>query len=345
MRNVTLKQLRAFAAVIHAGTVTGAAKILNVTAPAVTMQVQLLEDQMELPLLDRAGDRFQPSDAGREVLAAVARIERALADCGAALDAMKGLNAGRVSVGIVSTAKYFAPGALGAFARSHPGIEVALVVGNREDIIAALRGDAIDVAIMGRPPLDIEVEQSPIGDHPHIIVAPAGHPLAGRRVSPADLAGYTFLVREPGSGTRTLMERFFQEAGVAARIGMEIGSNETIKQAVMAGLGLSFISAHTVAAEIGDGRLVALDVEGLPVVRQWFVVKRSAKRLTPPAAALSDFLAQRGAEFLPRPLAAAGAKVGKKKVSSPLPGGERSDRPSDPGEGVGRSPRKKKLPA
>ena len=102
-------------------------------------------------------------------------------------------------------------------------------------------------------------------------------------------------MREPGSGTRTLMERFFQEAGVAPRIGMEIGSNETIKQAVMAGLGLSFISAHTVAAEIGDGRLVVLDVEGLPVVRQWFVVKRSAKRLTPPAAALSDFLAHRTA--------------------------------------------------
>ncbi|MDF2997474.1 MAG: transcriptional regulator, LysR family [Xanthobacteraceae bacterium] len=316
MRNVTLKQLRAFAAVIRAGTVTGAAKLLNVTAPAVTMQVQLLEDQMDLPLLDRAGDRFQPSDAGREVLAAVARIERALADCGAALDAMKGLDAGRVSIGIVSTAKYFAPGALGAFARSHPGIEVALVVGNREDIIAALRGDAIDVAIMGRPPLDIEVEQTPIGDHPHIIVAPTGHPLIGRRLTPADLEGYSFLMREPGSGTRTLMERFFQEAGMAPRIGMEIGSNETIKQAVMAGLGLTFISAHTLAAEIADGRLVMLDVEGLPVVRQWFVVKRSAKRLTPPAAALSDFLAQRGAEFLPRPMETPVAKPARKKARS-----------------------------
>lgn len=316
MRNVTLKQLRAFAAVIKAGTVTGAAKLLNVTAPAVTMQVQLLEDQMDLPLLDRAGDRFQPSDAGREILAAVSRIEQALADCGAALDAMKGLDAGRVSVGIVSTAKYFAPGALGAFARSHPGIDVALVVGNREDIIAALRGDAIDVAIMGRPPLDIEVEKSLIGDHPHIIVAPAGHPLGGRRLVAADLVGHTFLVREPGSGTRTLMERFFQEAGVVARIGMEIGSNETIKQAVMAGLGLSFISAHTVAAEIADGRLIVLDVEGLPVVRQWFVVKRSAKRLTPPAAALSDFLAQRGSEFLPRPLEAVAGKAGKTKARS-----------------------------
>jgi len=303
MRNVTLKQLRALAAVIETGTVTAAARLLNVTPPAVTMQVQLLEDQMGLPLLDRAGDRFQPSDAGREIIAAVARIERALADCGAALDAMKGLDAGRVSVGIVSTAKYFAPSALGVFARSHPGIDVALVVGNREEIVAALRGDAVDVAIMGRPPLDMEVDKSPIGEHPHIVVAPADHPLAGRRIAPSDLAGVTFLVREPGSGTRTLMERFFQDAGVTPRVGMEIGSNETIKQAVIAGLGLAFISAHTVAAEVADGRLAVLDVEGLPVVRQWFVVKRSAKRLTPPAAALNDFLAQRGAEFLPRPLA------------------------------------------
>lgn len=152
MRNVTLKQLRAFAAVIDGGTVTRAAKALNVTPPAVTMQVQALEDQLGLPLLDRAGDRFLPSDAGREVLAATARVERALADCGAALDAMKGLDAGRVCVGIVSTAKYFAPNALGAFSRAHPSIEVALVVGNREDIIAALRHNSVDVAIMGRPP-------------------------------------------------------------------------------------------------------------------------------------------------------------------------------------------------
>ena len=303
MRNITLKQLRALAAVIETGTVTAAARQLHVTPPAVTMQIQLLEDQLGLPLLDRAGDRFQPSDAGREVLAAVARIERALADCGATLDAMKGLDAGRVCVGIVSTAKYFAPNALGVFARGHPGIDVALVVGNRGDIISALRGDIIDVAIMGRPPLDIEVDKTLLGPHPHVIIAPAEHPLLGRKIPASLLAGSTFLVREPGSGTRTLMERFFQEAGVEPRIGMEIGSNETIKQAVMAGLGLSFISAHTIAAEVSDGRLATLDVEGLPVVRQWFVVKRSAKRLTPPASALNEFLARRGSEFLPRPIA------------------------------------------
>lgn len=306
MRNVTLKQLRALTAVIDAGTVTLAARQLNVTPPAVTMQIQLLEEQVGLPLLDRAGDRFRPSDAGREVIAMARRVERAMAECGATLDAMKGLDAGRVSVGIVSTAKYFAPHALGAFARLHPGIDVALVVGNREEIIAALRGDVIDVAVMGRPPLDIEVEKTLLGPHPHVIIAPTGHALCRRPVAAEELAGSTFLVREPGSGTRTLMERFFQHAGVEPKIGMEIGSNETIKQAVMAGLGLSFISAHTIAAEVADGRLALLDVEGLPVVRQWFVVKRSAKRLTPPAAALNAFLAESGATFLPRPVNPAG---------------------------------------
>jgi len=299
MRNATLKQLRALAAIIDTGTVTAAAKRLNVTPPAVTMQVQLLEEHLGLPLLDRAGDHFQPSAAGREVLAAVARVERALADCGAALDAMKGLKAGLVSVGLVSTAKYFVPNALGAFARTHPGIDIALVVGNREEIIAALMSDTIDLAIMGRPPLDMEVDKNPIGPHPHLMIAPVDHPLLGRRLKPEALAGSTFLSREPGSGTRNLMERFFRENGVDPRIGMEIGSNETIKQAVMAGLGLAFISAHTVAAEIADGRLAVLDVEGLPVIREWFVVKRSAKRLTPPAAALTEFLGRRGSEFLP----------------------------------------------
>ncbi|QIB33613.1 LysR family transcriptional regulator [Ancylobacter pratisalsi] len=299
MRNATLKQLRAVAAIVETGTVTAAARKLNVTPPAVTMQVQQLEEHLGLPLLDRAGDRFQPSAAGREVLAAVARIEQAMADCGAALDAMRGLRAGRVDVGLVSTAKYFAPAALGAFARQHPGIDVSLVVGNREEMIAALRSDAIDVAIMGRPPVDIEVDKTLIGNHPHLMIAPVDHPLIGRRVPASVLANASFLSREPGSGTRGLMEKFFQESGIEPRIAMEIGSNETIKQAVMAGLGLAFISAHTIAAEVDDGRLAILDIEGLPVVRQWFVVKRTAKRLTPPAAALAEFLGRRGAEFLP----------------------------------------------
>lgn len=300
VRSLTLKQLRALAAVADTGAVSAAARRLEVTPPAVTMQVQLLEASVGLPLLDRSGDKFRPTDAGREVVEAVERIEAALRDCVAALEAMKGLDGGRVSVAIVSTAKYFAPMALGAFARAHPRIDLSLMVGNRAEVLDLLRSDRVDVAIMGRPPEDLDNVRAVIGDHPHIVIAEPGHELAGRRaLQPSALSGQVFLMREKGSGTRGLMERLFERDGVALRAGMEIGSNETIKQAVIAGLGLAFISAHTVAAEIADGRLVQLDVVGLPAMRQWHVVRRAAKRLTPPAAAMVAFLSERGAEFLP----------------------------------------------
>lgn len=300
MRNVTLKQLRALAAIIEAGSVTGAAKRLNVTPPAVTMQVQLLEKLLGVPLLDRLGERFKPTDAGREVVETARRIEAELHNCAASIEALRNLGGGRVAVGVVSTAKYFAPHALGAFRREYPQIELFLTVGNREEIIAALKADRIDVAVMGRPPDDLAVDMHLMGDHPHGIIAAPSHRWAGRKgLKAADFAQETFLVREPGSGTRMLMERFFAEAGLRPVMGMEVGSNETVKQAVMAGLGLSFISAHTIAAEIESGRLVLLDVEGLPIIRQWFVAKRSDKRLAPAAAAVKAFLVERGRQFLP----------------------------------------------
>jgi LysR family transcriptional regulator for metE and metH len=242
----------------------------------------------------------RPTEGGRELLAAGARIEAALGECGEALEALAGMDGGRVSVGVVSTAKYFAPRALAAFAKAHPNVEIRLQVGNRAETISALRSFDLDFAVTGRPPGDFEVEKDVIGDHPHIIVGPPDHALARRkRIALADLGKEAFLVREQGSGTRLLMQRLFAEAGLSPEIGMEIGSNETIKQAVMAGLGIAFISAHTVSAEIEDGRLAALNVNGLPVVRQWFVVKQREKRLLPAAQALWSFLATSGVRFLP----------------------------------------------
>lgn len=300
MRSVTLKQLRALSAVIETGSVTGAAKRLNVTPPAVTMQVQLLEELLGVPLLDRLGERFRPTNAGREVIETTLRIETELHNCSAAMEALRNLSGGRVAVGVVSTAKYFAPHALGAFRREYPQIELSLVVGNREEIILALKADRIDIAIMGRPPSELAVDMHVMGDHPHVMIAPPDHPWVGRTgLKPADFANETFLVREPGSGTRTLMEKFFAQADIRPVMAMEVGSNETVKQAVMAGLGLSFISAHTIAAELEGGRLALLDVVGLPIVRQWFVAKRTDKRLAPAAAAVKAFLVDRGRHFLP----------------------------------------------
>ena len=300
MRHVTLRQLRTFAEVLRRGNYAAAAQALHLTPPAVTLQMRELEQRAGLPLLERCGARLQPTEAGLELANAAQRIDLAISECADALAALRGLKGGRVSIGVVSTAKYFAPHALGAFSRAFPSVEIRLEVGNRSTIIAALEANTLDLALTGRPPEHLEVDQAPIGAHPHVIVARPDHPQARRKRMPAStLAAETFLVREPGSGTRNLMEHFLKESRVTPRIGMEMASNETIKQAVMAGLGIAFLSAHTVSAELGDRRLVLLDIAGLPVVRQWFIVKLARRRLLPAAQALRQFLIDEGEKFLP----------------------------------------------
>ncbi|WP_179243974.1 LysR family transcriptional regulator [Tistlia consotensis] len=300
LRSVTLKQLRALAGLQRSGSVSATAQELGVTPPAVTMQLKQLEAAAALPLVERSAQGFAVTQAGAELVETARRIEEALRDGTEALTLLKRAGGGHVAVGVVSTAKYFAPRVLAAFAAIHPGVEIRLDVGNRSETLAALREHELDIAVMGRPPEDFEIDQATIGDHPHIIVAPPDHPLAEARDLPLEaLAGETFLLREEGSGTRALTLRLFARAGFAPRFGMAVNSNETIKQAVMAGLGIAMISGHTVGAELEHGRLCALDVEGLPVVRQWFVAKRHDKRLLPAARALWDFFADRGAGFLP----------------------------------------------
>ncbi len=301
MRHVTLKQLRLVSAAARGGSFAAAAQSCNVTAPAVTMQMQLLEAEIGLPIFERNGRALALTDAGREILNSANAIESAIEDCAAGLAKIKAIKGGRVTVGVVSTAKYFAPRMLAAFGRKYPGIDLELVVGNREETMADFVAGRFDVAVTGRPPDGIEVESALIGDHPHVLIAPVDHPLARRRaIDPKLIANETILVREPGSGTRQLTERFLARAGVKPKIGMEIGSNETIKQAVIAGLGIAFISAHTIEAEIEDGRLAMLDVVGLPEMRKWYVVRPAAKRLMPAAAALRNFLVSEGHASLPK---------------------------------------------
>ncbi len=301
MRGITLKQFRALQAAAKAGSVAGAAQLLHVTPPAVSLQLKTLEERAAIPLLERSPEGLRPTPAGEILLAAAQQIEGVINDCEHALQEMKGMAAGSARVGVVSTAKYFAPRALAAFARSHPDVDVRLQVGNRGETIAALENYDLDFAIMGRPPIKFEVERSIIGPHPHILICPPDHPLAGRKdLRPGDLARETFLMREKGSGTRALTGKLIEKLGIEPRIGMEIGSNETIKQAVMAGLGVALISAHTAAVELRDGRLGVLPLKDLPIMRQWYVVRRKGRRLMPAAKALWEFMAAQGAGFLPR---------------------------------------------
>ena len=164
-----------------------------------------------------------------------------------------------------------------------------------------LRSGEVEIALAGRPPQDISVETFPLGPHPYVLIAPPEHRLAGvRDLTRADLAGEAFLFREIGSGTRSVFDDFIGDTRInAVQMSMELGSNETIKQAVMAEMGIALISAHTIAAEVASGRLVCLDVEDLPIMRRWYVVNRSDRALSPAARAFRDFATNHGAAYLP----------------------------------------------
>ncbi len=300
IRDITMKQLRALSAVVSSGTVSGAAKILHVTPPAVSLQLKQFEELTGLKLLERDSEGLKPTLAGQEILDTSRRIESLLSGCSDSLDSIKGMTKGSVRVGVISTAKYFAPRALAAFKTEHSDIEMNLQVGNRKETVAALEAFEFDFAIMGRPPKQFEVERAMIGPHPHILIAPPNHPLADKsNLRPEDLDGEAFLLREEGSGTRVLTEDLLERAGLPQASGMEMGSNETIKQAVMAGLGIALISAHTVSIELEENRLSWLDVEGFPIERSWQVIRRSQKILMPAAQALWDFMVSNGHLFLP----------------------------------------------
>ena len=180
-------------------------------------------------------------------------------------------------------------------------MDLRFQIGNRDATIELLRSGEVEIALSGRPPRDMAVETAQLGPHPYVLIAPPDHPLAGHTgLCRADLAGETFLIREPGSGTRSLFEAYMGETGYRPmKMGMEFGSNESIKQAVMAGLGIALLSAHTAAIEFETGRLVALDVEGLPILRQWYVITRTDRTLSPTARAFRDFAEREGKPLLP----------------------------------------------
>lgn len=301
MLALTLRQLRAVLAIHRTGKIVSAAKQLGLTQPAVTLQIKEVESILDTQLFVRLAEGMRPTDAGLAVIEAANAIEDRLRGLADEVEAIKGLRRGILRLGVVSTAKYFVPSIIAGFRAEHPGITVALHVGNREEIINSLTGRTIDIAVMGRPPRDVPVRAMAFGDHPLVIIAAAGHPLIARRaMSKETVSREQFLVRERGSGTRSAFEFFFSDVPDRTdHLGTEMGSNETIKQAVMAGLGIAFLSAHTIAQEVALGRIAILDVVGLPVVRQWFAVSRTDHVTTPSMHAFETFLAEKGAGFLP----------------------------------------------
>jgi DNA-binding transcriptional LysR family regulator len=302
MHNLTFRQLETIREVARCGTMVKAAQTLCVTPAALTSRVKLLEEDLGLELFERVEGRLRLTEAGKEVVTAATRIDNVMADLLGTLHGRNGLLGGRVRISFVATAKYFAPRLIAAFIKQHAQIDLRISIGNRSDVIASLRDFEADIALMGRPPEDFGVTSEPIGPHPHVIIAAPDHPLARKaRVSKAELAKENFILREEGSGTRIMVEYFFSGIAIRAdKVRIEIASNETVKQAVMAGLGLALLSAHTIEAEVRSGRLAVLKVDGLPIVREWFAMHRSDRVLTPAGRAMWNFIIAKGPDFLPK---------------------------------------------
>lgn len=280
---ITFKQLRALRAVSEYGSITRAAEEIGLTPSAVHTQIKGLESALNIKLLQKSGvNGASLTPAGEVALDADKQVEAVLMRCTDTIRSLQKGKTGMVSLGVVSTAKYFAPQLVAWLKQEHPGIDVSLRVGNRGDIINAIQERSIELVIMGRPPRSPAVSADILGDHPHILIASPDHRLARTEgIKPSELLKETFISREIGSGTRILMNRYLDEIGRGqVYYTIEMGTNETIKQAVIANLGIALISQHTATEEIRSGRLVALNANNLPIIRHWYLLHREDSPLS-----------------------------------------------------------------
>jgi DNA-binding transcriptional LysR family regulator len=300
MKNATLRQLRVFASVARHLSFVRAAEELNLSAPAVSMQIKELETEVGLPLFDRTSRQTSLTMVGEYMLAHTRRVLSAMRDAEDLVARFRGLQTGPLDVGMVSTAKYFLPRLLAQFRQEHPGIEIRLqVANNREQIVTLMQEGDIELAIMGRPPEGYATRAEPFAMHPHVLVTSVDHPFAHMEaVQARALSGEGFIVREPRSGTRAVFDEYLRTHHLAPRVVMQMSSNEAIKQAVMAGMGVSLLSLHTLGLELDHHLIATPDTEGLPIMRRWHVVNNQAKTLSPAAEAFRYFVLERGEAFL-----------------------------------------------
>ncbi len=301
MLHVSIRQIQVFAAVAHHLSFARAAEELHLSPPAVSMQVGDLEATLEVPLFERAGRRIALTTAGEYFLVHARRLLGTLKDAEDTIARLRGVQTGRLSIGVQSTAKYFMPRLLAGFMREHPGVDMKLEVGNRQTLSDLLARNEVDLAVMGTPPRELDFRVEPFAAHPLGVIASPEHPLAALpHIPPSLLDREPFIVREPGSGTRAAMERYFADMRIKPPVIMEMASNETIKQAVIANMGVSFLSLHTTGLEEQTGLMKMLDVDGLPLVRRWQLVHVRAKLLSPAAEALRYYVLEHGEQLLAR---------------------------------------------
>ncbi|AFY86537.1 MAG: HTH-type transcriptional activator CmpR [Chroococcidiopsis cubana SAG 39.79] len=291
MKQATLHQLKVFEAAARNGSFTRAAEELFLTQPTVSMQVKQLTKAVGLPLFEQVGKRLYLTEAGRELFATCREIFEKLAQFEMTVADLKGLKQGRLRLAVITTAKYFVPRLLGPFCQLYPGIDIALQVTNHSGIVDRLKENLDDLYIMSQLPEHLDIGFQPFLENPLVVLAPANHPLAGEKnISLQQLSEEPFILREPGSGTRTAVQKLFDEQGIKLKVKLELGSNEAIKQAIAGGLGLSVLSRHTIIPESANPELTVLDVEYFPIERNWYMVYPAGKQMSVVARTYFEYL-------------------------------------------------------
>ena len=291
MLNISSRQLRIFASAAKHLNFTRAAQEVHISPPAVSMQIKEIELQVDAPLFIKEGRKLKLSPAGEYFLKHAWYILQTLNESEKVIGQLKGNRVEIIKVGIISTAQYFLPQVLKQFRKRHSEYKIILEIRNREQLIELLRDGDIDIAIMGLVPKEIDTKVYTITNHPHVFIAAFDHPLTGlKKVQPEALNDFDFISREKGSGTRVHMETFIQDHDIQPNIIMEMSSNESIKQAVIAGLGISFVSQHTIASELKNNQLQVLEVMGTPIIRKWHVVTLNPLSIIRPVELLKDFI-------------------------------------------------------
>jgi len=297
--NLTFRQLKVFETAARHLSYTRAAEELHLSQPGVSMQIKQLEEVLGLSLFEQIGKKMHLTTAGREIFAYSQTIGHLLGEAEVVVEELKGVQSGRLFISVATTASHFATRLLAAFSQRYDGVTISLDITNRASLREQLDSNQPDLVIMGQPPESMDVESEAFMENPLVMIAPENHPLVKEKNIPLKrFEDEHFVVRESGSGTRSAIQRFFDEHGVSFHTGIEMSSNEAIKQAVEAGLGLGIVSIHTLELELETQRLIILDVEDFPIMRHWHIVQRSGKRLSPVAQAFKQFVLDEAEQFI-----------------------------------------------
>ncbi|HNZ57585.1 MAG TPA: LysR substrate-binding domain-containing protein, partial [Methylophilaceae bacterium] len=272
-----------------------AAEELCITAPAVSQQIKEMEEDMGVTLFIRESRKIELTSAGEYFLLYARRMLSTLNEADLMMERLRGTQIKTLKIGLVSTAKYFLPHLLAEFKKDYPNLKIKMEARNRQQLIELLRDGEIDIAIMGQPPKEMDTRVEAFASHPHVFIASSQHSLAGKwNILPDELNAFEIISREPGSGTRFIMEKYFNEHKITPIVTMEISSIEAIKQAVIANLGITFTSLHTIGSEIANQQMVILDVQDMPIMRTWHVVALSKRNASQAAEALRYFMLEKG---------------------------------------------------